>query len=108
MFYRIPFFLFFFSFFFLFSHATPSSIPPLSLPCLSRLCLHFSFSSIFLTPSLFIFLGQVAGKTLPYDSLPDIRARLQEVSPTLVRYGAIEPANFVSVAAQLAAAVKTG
>lgn len=45
---------------------------------------------------------QLAGVTLPYDSLNDIRARLDEVAPNLVRYGDREEANYVAQAAQLA------
>eukprot|EP00047_Mylnosiga_fluctuans_P003100 m.227498 g.227498 ORF g.227498 m.227498 type:complete len:717 (+) comp11596_c0_seq1:21-2171(+) len=50
-------------------------------------------------------LSEVAGKTLPYDELAQVRARLQDVSPTLGRYGAVESANFFAVTAKLAAGV---
>lgn len=35
-------------------------------------------------------LSELAGKTLPYDDLPSIRARLSEISPALTRYDVIE------------------
>ena len=44
---------------------------------------------------------QLAGVTLPYDSLNDIRNRLGEVAPNLVRYGDREDANYIKQAAEL-------
>lgn len=46
-------------------------------------------------------LSEIAGETLPYDSLSEIRQRLTEVSPNLTRYGNVESANFFSQAAAL-------
>lgn len=42
------------------------------------------------------------GHKLPYDSLHDIRCRLEEVSPSLTRYGEVEEANYFKQAADLA------
>jgi len=36
-------------------------------------------------------LSEVAGKQLPYDTLDDVRARLNDVAPHLGRKGAVEP-----------------
>ena len=44
---------------------------------------------------------QVAGHNLPYDELSEIRDRLSEISPTLVQYGRLEPANFYSLVSKL-------
>ena len=44
---------------------------------------------------------QIAGHSLPYDELDEIRDRLSEISPTLVQYGVLEPANFYSLANKL-------
>lgn len=44
----------------------------------------------------------MAGITLPYDNLNEIRFRLEEVAPHLVRYGNIEPANFFTQALEIA------
>ncbi|XP_057293927.1 NADH-ubiquinone oxidoreductase 75 kDa subunit, mitochondrial-like [Hydractinia symbiolongicarpus] len=46
-------------------------------------------------------LSEIAGKTLPYDSLPEVRQRLMDVSPNLTRFGNVEPANFFSLGAAL-------
>ena len=46
---------------------------------------------------------QVIGETLPYDTLQQVRARLNEVSPNLTRYGLVEEANFFAQAAEIAA-----
>ena len=45
---------------------------------------------------------QVAGSALKYDNLNEIRVRLNEVSPNLLRYGDVEVANFYSLATKLA------
>ena len=47
--------------------------------------------------------NQVIGETLPYDTLQQVRARLNEVSPNLTRYGLVEEANFFAQAAEVAA-----
>lgn len=44
----------------------------------------------------------MAGVTLPYDNLNEIRFRLEEVAPHLVRYGNVEPANFFTQALEIA------
>jgi len=41
------------------------------------------------------------GHKLPYDSLHEIRHRLEEVSPNLTRYGEVEEANYFKQAADL-------
>ena len=41
---------------------------------------------------------QIAGYSLPYDNLDEIRRRLSEVSPNLTRYGDVEEANFFNLA----------
>lgn len=38
---------------------------------------------------------------LPYDDLHQIRSRLNEVAPHLIRYGNVEDANYFKQAAQL-------
>lgn len=40
--------------------------------------------------------------TLPYDNLDEVRSRLEEVAPHLVRYGNVEPANFFTQALEMA------
>lgn len=49
----------------------------------------------------FFVAKQIAGYTLPYDSLKDVRKRLEEVSPNLARYGEVEEANFSDQAVEL-------
>lgn len=44
---------------------------------------------------------QIAGYALPYDELSELRERLQEIAPHLIRYNDIEPANFFSLAEKL-------
>merc|ERR1719145_399014 len=39
-------------------------------------------------------VSEVVDEKLPYDKLPELRARMAEVAPNLIRYGNIEPANF--------------
>ena len=39
--------------------------------------------------------------TLPYDTLDQVRNRLEEVSPNLVRYDDIEGANYFQQASEL-------
>lgn len=46
-------------------------------------------------------LSEVAGKTLPYDDLKTIRARLTELAPHLNRYGDLEISSFGHLAAKL-------
>ena len=42
------------------------------------------------------------GAKLPYDTLPQLRRRLTEVSPNLTRYGDVEAANYFAQAVELA------
>lgn len=44
---------------------------------------------------------KLAGVTLTYDTLDEVRDRLAEVSPNLVRYDDIEEANYFSQAYEL-------
>lgn len=44
---------------------------------------------------------QLVGVTLPYDSLEEVRSRLAEVSPNLVRYDDVEEANYFKQANEL-------
>lgn len=46
-------------------------------------------------------LSEVCNIALPYDDLNDVRARLEEVSPHLVRYGEVEPANYFAQVLEL-------
>jgi NADH dehydrogenase (ubiquinone) Fe-S protein 1 len=48
-------------------------------------------------------VSEFAGRTLPYDSLGEMRSRLTEICPSLTRYDVVEPANFFSVSASIAA-----
>ncbi|KAF3857174.1 hypothetical protein F7725_009033, partial [Dissostichus mawsoni] len=47
----------------------------------------------------------LAGVALPYDSVEEVRSRLAEVSPNLVRYDDVEEANYFKQANELAQAV---
>ncbi|XP_074047642.1 NADH-ubiquinone oxidoreductase 75 kDa subunit, mitochondrial [Macrotis lagotis] len=51
-------------------------------------------------------LSEIAGMTLPYDTLDQVRNRLEEVSPNLVRYDDVEHANYFQEASELAKLVK--
>lgn len=46
-------------------------------------------------------LSEICGVRLPYDDLSEVRSRLEEVAPHLVRYGELEPANFFSQGLEL-------
>ncbi|XP_037617488.1 NADH-ubiquinone oxidoreductase 75 kDa subunit, mitochondrial-like [Sebastes umbrosus] len=50
-------------------------------------------------------VSELAGVALPYDSLEEVRSRLAEVSPNLVRYDDVEEANYFKQANELAQAV---
>ncbi|XP_029371949.1 NADH-ubiquinone oxidoreductase 75 kDa subunit, mitochondrial-like [Echeneis naucrates] len=50
-------------------------------------------------------VSELAGVTLPYDSVDEVRSRLAEVSPNLVRYDDVEEANYFKQANELAKAV---
>ncbi|XP_062907680.1 NADH-ubiquinone oxidoreductase 75 kDa subunit, mitochondrial [Mobula hypostoma] len=47
-------------------------------------------------------VSEVAGVTLPYDTLDEVRERLSEVSPNLICYDDVEEANFFKQANELA------
>ncbi|NWR44279.1 NDUS1 oxidoreductase, partial [Regulus satrapa] len=51
-------------------------------------------------------VSELAGLTLPYENLDEIRKRLEEVSPNLVRYDDVEEANYFVQANELAKLVK--
>ncbi|NXC84632.1 NDUS1 oxidoreductase, partial [Cercotrichas coryphoeus] len=51
-------------------------------------------------------VSELAGLTLPYENLDQIRKRLEEVSPNLVRYDDVEEANYFIQANELAKLVK--
>jgi len=51
-------------------------------------------------------ISEVVDEKLPYDKLSELRARMAEVSPNLVRYGNVEAANFFSQSLDLANNVK--
>lgn len=46
-------------------------------------------------------LSEVVGATLPYDTLDELRNRLEDIAPHLVRYGHLEVNNFYAQAEQL-------
>ncbi|XP_041700201.1 NADH-ubiquinone oxidoreductase 75 kDa subunit, mitochondrial [Coregonus clupeaformis] len=50
-------------------------------------------------------ISELAGLTLPYDTMDKVRDRLAEVSPNLVRYDDVEEANYFKQANELAKAV---
>ncbi|KAM4608879.1 NADH-ubiquinone oxidoreductase 75 kDa subunit, mitochondrial isoform 1-T1 [Polymixia lowei] len=50
-------------------------------------------------------ISELAGVTLPYDTLDEVRGRLAEVSPNLVRYDDVEEANYFKQANELSKAV---
>lgn len=51
-------------------------------------------------------LSEVLGNPLPYNDLNGIRARMNEISPTLTKYDAMEPANFVNANQELGSSGK--
>ncbi|NXP31755.1 NDUS1 oxidoreductase, partial [Leiothrix lutea] len=51
-------------------------------------------------------VSELAGLTLPYENLDQIRKRLEEVSPNLVRYDDVEEANYFTQANELAKLAK--
>ncbi|NXR83864.1 NDUS1 oxidoreductase, partial [Pycnonotus jocosus] len=51
-------------------------------------------------------ISELAGLTLPYENLDEIRKRLEEVSPNLVRYDDVEEANYFIQANELAKLAK--
>ncbi|XP_031844166.1 NADH dehydrogenase (ubiquinone) 75 kDa subunit [Nomia melanderi] len=46
-------------------------------------------------------LSEICGICLPYDNLTELSGRLEEIAPHLVRYGTVEPANYISQALEL-------
>ncbi|KAJ8282161.1 hypothetical protein COCON_G00046800 [Conger conger] len=50
-------------------------------------------------------VAELAGVTLPYDTVDEVRDRLAEVSPNLVRYDDVEEANYFKQANELSQAV---
>lgn len=46
-------------------------------------------------------MSEVVGAKLPYDTLDEVRFRLEEVAPHLTRYGSAENANYFRQAEQL-------
>uniref|UniRef100_U5EWU1 NADH-ubiquinone oxidoreductase 75 kDa subunit, mitochondrial n=1 Tax=Corethrella appendiculata TaxID=1370023 RepID=U5EWU1_9DIPT len=46
-------------------------------------------------------LSEIVGTPLPYDNLDEIRARLEDIAPHLVRYGRLENNNYFKQAEQL-------
>lgn len=50
---------------------------------------------------MFTSLFKLAGVALPYDTLNEVRDRLAEVSPNLVRYDDVEEANYFKQANEL-------
>jgi len=47
-------------------------------------------------------ISEVVDEKLPYDKITELRVRMAEVSPNLVRYGNLEPANFFAQSLDLA------
>ncbi|XP_074659020.1 NADH-ubiquinone oxidoreductase 75 kDa subunit, mitochondrial-like [Tubulanus polymorphus] len=47
-------------------------------------------------------LSEIAGLKLPFDTVKDVRQRMMEVSPNLVRYGDVENANYFKQSQELA------
>ncbi|XP_076627476.1 NADH dehydrogenase (ubiquinone) 75 kDa subunit [Colletes latitarsis] len=46
-------------------------------------------------------ISEICGVCLPYDNLLEVRSRLEDIAPHLVRYGNVEPANYFAQALQL-------
>ncbi|XP_043254609.1 NADH-ubiquinone oxidoreductase 75 kDa subunit, mitochondrial isoform X1 [Colletes gigas] len=46
-------------------------------------------------------ISEICGIRLPYDNLDEVRSRLEDIAPHLVRYGNVEPANYFAQALQL-------
>ncbi|XKL66936.1 hypothetical protein PGB90_010356 [Kerria lacca] len=51
-------------------------------------------------------LSEIAGKTLEYETLQEVRKRLEEVSPNLTSYGNVQESNFIAQATELSKSVK--
>ena len=52
-------------------------------------------------------ISEVLDEKLPYDKLNELRARMAEVSPNLVRYGNVETANFFAQSLAMAQKVSS-
>jgi len=52
-------------------------------------------------------VSEVLDEKLPYDKISEVRARMAEVSPNLVRYGNAEPANFFAQSVTMARSIKS-
>lgn len=52
-------------------------------------------------------LSEVVGAKLPYDTLDEVRFRLEEVAPHFTRYGSAENANYFRQAEELARVCNT-
>jgi len=52
-------------------------------------------------------LSEVLDEKLPYDNLNELRARMAEVAPNLVRYGSVEQANFFNESMKLSSTNKS-
>lgn len=46
-------------------------------------------------------ISEIAGKTLPYDRIQEVRQRLSQIAPHLTRYGGVERANYFKEGADL-------
>ncbi|XP_053987042.1 NADH-ubiquinone oxidoreductase 75 kDa subunit, mitochondrial [Hylaeus volcanicus] len=46
-------------------------------------------------------VSEMCGVCLPYDNLAEVRMRLEEIAPHLVRYGNVEPANYFAQSLEL-------
>jgi len=51
-------------------------------------------------------ISEVIGEKLPYDKIHELRGRMAEVCPALVRYGTTEPANFFAQSVAMAKTIK--
>lgn len=47
---------------------------------------------------IFRALSEIAGRTLPYERIQELRERMAEIAPHLVRYGSVEPCGFLNEA----------
>ena len=48
-----------------------------------------------------VSIPQIAGYTLPYDEISEVRERLGEIAPNLLQYDDLQPANFFALAEKL-------
>jgi len=51
-------------------------------------------------------LSEVLDEKLPFDNIGELRARMAEVAPNLVRYGSVEQANFFNESLKLSSSSK--